>query len=626
MHLSTPLRPRDPNGPLKVIMLGRVSTVHQNVENIAASFRSVEEFLERSYPGPKEIRRLGEQASGMVLDRASILEAQALIESGRWDVVLAEDLSRIYRNPRFQWAFIHECVDNATRLICIADNLDTAEENWETMSHLAAIRHGFFVPDTRRRVRRTATHSFHNGGMTQSVRFGYAKVTREEADQGLHGPKGLRLRRLPECTPIIREMCFRVREGASCDAVADWLRLEGVTPGPKVRNGWTGRTVERLLRDPLLSGLRTFRKVVHQQVLSTGKYRRLPNPAPETHFHPELAHLSKEEHADLLAAMEARSNGRTIPRGSENSLWERPRSRTYWPGQHLLCGICGGRMYRYGKVLKCGNSVPKGPKTCWNHLQVDIAQVHTKVLTWILAILDRHPEARQVVAQAARAAFELQRSKSEGARSGLEKRIKELEKEGGNLARAIAKQEESEFLQKELARVQEALAQARREEREAKQGDQENAAFASCEDFSANLDRVMHLLAKNSFEFADLMRRLLPEFVVEPVQALDRPQIRPRARIRLTLASWCPEGKPPVEAAAILDLFDPPIHVRILGDCRTLKAGDPALTLKQIAAKLNVNHMAVKRALDYAKRMAREGTDDPYRPVRERPANASRWR
>ena len=62
----------------------------------------------------------------------------------------------------------------------------------------AAYRHGMHIPDTRRRVRRTASHAFEHGGMVGKIRYGYRKLTPEEADSGTFGPKGLRLARVPD--------------------------------------------------------------------------------------------------------------------------------------------------------------------------------------------------------------------------------------------------------------------------------------------------------------------------------------------------------------------------------------------------------------------------------------------
>ncbi|MDZ4819683.1 MAG: hypothetical protein SGJ20_11995, partial [Planctomycetota bacterium] len=236
LETAAPLSPRDSAKGLCVLIIGRISTEHQDIENIEASYRYVEAHLRRCYHEPMRIKHLGERASGMLVDRATIREA--------------EDLSRIFRNPRHQYNFVQDAVDSGTRLIAIADNLDTADPNWELMLGAATLRHGLLVSDTRRRVRRTATHSFHRGGMVMKVKYGYRKLTDEEAQSGHFGPPGLMIAKRPECTPVIRQMIDRVHRGEYYIAVCDWLTGEGIeTPPYSKRAGWTGHCVKDLLAD-----------------------------------------------------------------------------------------------------------------------------------------------------------------------------------------------------------------------------------------------------------------------------------------------------------------------------------------------------------------------------------------
>ena len=95
-----PLQPRKP-GPLRVITIGRISTPHQREESIEAMHATVERVLRNVYKGPFVLDKIGEQGSGLILKRPKIMEAMARIEEGRYDVVILEDLSRVYRNPAF---------------------------------------------------------------------------------------------------------------------------------------------------------------------------------------------------------------------------------------------------------------------------------------------------------------------------------------------------------------------------------------------------------------------------------------------------------------------------------------------------------------------------------------------
>ncbi len=95
IRMSDPLQCKDPSGKPFVVAIGRISTPGQNEENIEASYRYIREYLDRIYDGPMEVKLLGEQASGMLTDRATIREAEDLVASGTVDLVIAEDLAAV---------------------------------------------------------------------------------------------------------------------------------------------------------------------------------------------------------------------------------------------------------------------------------------------------------------------------------------------------------------------------------------------------------------------------------------------------------------------------------------------------------------------------------------------------
>lgn len=633
---TVPLSPRSVGGKLNVVAIGRISTVHQDIENIEASYRYVGDYLHRIYQGPMEVKQLGEQASGMLTDRATIREAEDLVAAGKVDLVIAEDLARIYRNPRHQYNFVQDAVDMGTRVICIGDNLDTADENWEVTMGAAALRHGLYIPDTRRRVRRTATHSFHNGGLVQRVKFGYRKLSAEEAASGEFGPKGLRIAKRSKCTPVICQMMDRVMHGAKYAAVADWLNGQGVEPGPYVESGrWTARLVVGLLDDPILSGTRTFRKTIYRPIFRTGKHQAKKNAEPETEHCPELAHLPREEHDALrqeIARRRAAHPSKNVqPRHRPHYV---PRSRTIWPGQSVTCGVCGGFLYYMGKHLKCRNSLPSEHQTCWNHVQVPVELTRSRVVDWLVARLAEIPDGRCLVAEAVWKILEPAVSGRQRQAHDMEREIASLEKQSANLTAAIAEGGQLKALVERLKSVEASLNKVRRTKAvQEKRSKRDRHAVDSAKDVAARLEDHLRSLVSRSYEFADLMRRILPDFAVWPVQALDTGQVRPRANFTLRLAALRKEGEtrdhqradlPDVPGS--LDLFEPPLHIRNLAACVTAWEEHPKLSLKQIAALLGIQHMTVKRALDYSRRMRTLGLSDPYRELHDPPQEASRWR
>lgn len=628
-----PLIPRNPGGPLRVVAIGRVSTIHQDVENIEASHDYVQEYLSRLYRGALEITLLGEQASGMLTDRATIRQAEQLVASGTIDLVIAEDLGRIYRNPRYQYDFVQNAVDVGTRVICIGDHLDTADDNWEVMMGAAALRHGLYIPDTRRRVRRTATHSFHRGGMVQKVRYGYRKLSEDEARSGELGPAGLRITKRPECTEVICAMMDRVLAGQSYAAVADWLNQAVIAAGPYVTSGrWSARLIVELLEDPILSGTRTFRDTICQPVYRTGKHRTSRNGEPETEHYPELAHLSLEQHDRLRQEIVRRRQACLPDHGVAAPRRSGPRSRSLWPGQAMTCGICGALMYYSGRHLKCKNALSSGPRSCWNHVQVPVALTRCRLIAWLMRQVERSPELRVSLEEAVWAILDRQIRGPRRDRETVQQEIRALDRRAAHLAEAIAEGGELKPLVEKLQAVESQLASTHR--RLAEFDQQKDATrLLSKQQFQGHLEEHLHVLIGESYDMADLLRAAIVEWTVQPVQALDSGLVRPRARFVFWpggLAGLSHRGDRQVAEAkkirGVLDLFDPPIYLRHLEQCLAAKRENPRQSPKAIATQLGINHMAVRRALGYAELMQGAGLSSPYRELHEPPAQASRWR
>lgn len=617
LKVQNKLQGRNSGGPLRVLIIGRISTEHQDLENINASFRYVEEYLARVYDGPTEITHLGERASGMLSGRESIRQAEDLIASGAIDVVIAEDLSRIFRNPRHQYNFVQDVVDAETRLICIADNLDTADDSWELMLGAATLRHGLTVSDTRRRVRRTATHSFHHGGMVQKVKFGYRKLTKAEAASGDYGPVGLAIARVAECTPTIQQMMERAKRGDSFVSIAEWLNRELVEPPPYAAGDWNGRLVKDILRDPILKGLRVFRRVLSQPVFKTGHYRRVRNEEPETAHYPELAHIDATEFDQLQEVLDQREASSPRKKGRDHPLYGRPRKRAYWPAQHARCSICGDILYRYdGRYLKCQNATRTATNPCWNHLQVDCDVLRDKLLTPMVRTLIEYPIFRDTIREATLSEFtRLVAHRSAGAAD--RKNLEKLRQQAANLTQAITVGGQIDVLASRLRDISEQIKVAEKATELQNQVPQ-----LVWEKIESGLSDHVVALAAASFEFCDLMNRIGSRLLIQPVQALDTPQIKPKGRLELelvvddTVEAFCFEAY----------LFDLPLHVRHFRECAALRVQKPSRSLKKISDHLGISHMTVKRALKYASLMESEGLDEPYRVLERRPEVASRWK
>ncbi|MCA9091994.1 MAG: recombinase family protein [Planctomycetaceae bacterium] len=612
---------------VRIVLIGRISTTHQNIENIEASFIAPMRVIENEYPGRKSIRKLGEQASGNLADRRTMRELEDLIEARMVDVVVAEDLGRIYRNPRLHYTFIQDAVDREIRVICVNDGLDTAKENWEAILASASVSHGTVIPQTRNRVKRTAENSFNQGGMVLKVKYGYRKLSKEEARSGQFGPVGLRIAKNPDCTPIIAEMVDWAIAGESYQLIAERLNDRQISPGPYVtKQLWTGRLVDEFLHDPILYGKRRFRRTLSKMVFATGRSRRLKNPnSPLQQTYPGLAHISREKFEELHLALESRRipAGRpTKPKGQRG-----PRNITLFPGQLITCGICGGRMYRLDGCLKCCNVIPKGPRTCWNHVQVPTELTIRKVLEKLVSSFDQFPSFRQSFADAVWESYQSQKNKRDRTQNSMESVLNELNRQKQNLLKAIRTGGNLPALVDELKQIESDIeVKSQQFSPKVDDCDLHNLVREEIED---RLLEVLIDLAEHSHEFAALMQRLVTRFNIIPMQGLSSQQVHPRALITLDFSSFLKEASLEGNGYRMefeLDLFIPPLYIVRRSECVRLSVENPKLSYKQIGQSLGINYMIVKRAMDYERQRVESGWQEDYRPLKSCPEKASRWR
>lgn len=112
-----PLSPRS-GGELSVLIIARISTVHQDARSLGDQAAFCEAYVRARYFGPTKFQTIQGRGSGEVLDRRDLLEAEEAVASGTFDLIVVEDLGRVCRRNRAV-AFCEDCEDAATRLIAV---------------------------------------------------------------------------------------------------------------------------------------------------------------------------------------------------------------------------------------------------------------------------------------------------------------------------------------------------------------------------------------------------------------------------------------------------------------------------------------------------------------------------
>ncbi len=241
------LKPR--NGKvLQVMSIARISTLKQDERSLDDQTALYCSILDSQLRIPYELHAIQGRGSGECLNRAEYLEAWTLIESGRFDLVITEDLGRIARRIH-AIQFLELCEDNGTRVIALNDQIDTSQENWRLNAGFAAMRHEMYNADTSKRIRRSLSNRFMNGGVIQFTIYGIIKPDGAKSDSDL--------RKDPEAEPVYDSIFSKLQEGATFAEVADWLNDQGIKTGPYARSDrWNGHMLSRVVFNPILKGIR----------------------------------------------------------------------------------------------------------------------------------------------------------------------------------------------------------------------------------------------------------------------------------------------------------------------------------------------------------------------------------
>ena len=166
---------------LDVLIHTRYSTDEQSQSSIDGQINSCQRFLTANLPRDHRPEQVNveiirePEISGEIADRPGINQVWAGIKTHRWDVILAEESSRLYRHMTFASLFFDTAVDAGIRVICPTDFIDTADEDWPERLHAALGHHGRANHFTRRRIKRAQENRWVSGAAMGPLAIGYRR-------------------------------------------------------------------------------------------------------------------------------------------------------------------------------------------------------------------------------------------------------------------------------------------------------------------------------------------------------------------------------------------------------------------------------------------------------------------
>lgn len=623
-NLDPPLRGR--NGrKLRVIGVARISTEHQDAKSLDDQRALLARWLQEHTDEPFTLRMIESRGSGERLDRKEFRRLKALVRKERIDLVITEDLGRIVRRIQAH-VFCESCEDHGVRLITINDFIDTFKEGWRDLSFFATFRHERYNSDTAKRIRRTLRNRFSQGGVVQTIVYGYIKPPGAKSDDDL--------RKDPAAEAIYDEWFTRLENGAPYQEIADWLNKLGIPTGPYCRSKtWDCKMVGRVTSNPILKGVRQRNRKISKRVNRTGRAKAVNAPAEERleRHCPHLAFIEPSRY-DRVRRLLAERNGKYKPGGdNDDPRAGRPKKRTIWPGQHVYCGICNG-LFRYGGHGQNDHLLCRGAYEyrCWNSVTVDGPLASRKLTAAILAEIESLPEFDDELHRLVREELERKSSTRMVRIAALQREEDAVARLIDNIVRFIREGTVSASLGSELNRLERQRADLAAQRQAIADEPVVAMELPAIDDIKRLACESLERQADEPYEFARLMRRLIPRITVWPFRLCDGGPVVLRAYFVLNLAGLLPiaqrhtEVRDHLSTELVVDLFDPPQRAAFRQQVVALRR--QGLTEQAVAKQLGITTTAAQRAAMLDRLMQQHGLDDPYVAVNEPPEDLGKMR
>jgi hypothetical protein len=584
------------------------------------------------YSGPAEFVKISEtKAKGERLDRPELQHIEQWFRSGKLDLCILDDLSRLVRGGEAA-KLLGVAVDNGVRVICINDGIDTAIPGWEEHALSTSSENVAHNEHTSRRGKQKPMNRFKKYGFTAArpivgyiVPAGVTSFDNWQKDESL--------------AKWIVEGANYLRRTLNATATADWLNANKVPTGRMCRKPtWDGKMVRRFYSNTLLMGKPQRGKMHTQKHHETGRRRSVKNPkGPNYYDAPHLAFFDEEFFRELNSALDQKNACYAHAKSEGHaSSPRRSRKRTHFPGQHARCLYCG-RLFLWGGNGITGHLMCGGSREwrCWNSIGFDGAIAAKRVGEEILASLDAvqgfHEQFANMVGLAQSQGRDLDREWAD-----LRRREQKYRSEYDNLKKALREFGEKPIVLEQINELEIEEKNLLRERQRLDYASQTRLdlplTFAEVRE---HLQIEFQRLAGDSFDFGDLLRALVPEFQVFLVQLIDGGAPLPMAKIKLNLCGHLPDhAHVPgladlVSCEKIVPLFEhPPKHELIRAQVVEMRSSTEKLSIKKIASRIApaTSAKVVGDALKLQQRMQDLGVASPYRTLHEPPANFPKLR
>lgn len=609
---------------LKVIRIARISTPNQDELSLEDQLALLEQYVKWMYDGPVEYSDLATQGSGEELDREELKQLEELIETGRYDLVICEDLGRICR--RLHAIIICElCEDSDTRLIAINDRVDTSDEGWRDGAFISSWHHERSNKDTSNRIKRSLRNRFLNGAIL--VDPGPLYVVPEHAKHIDDVSKN------PEAIELVEKIISMLEQGSCYSEIADWLNeIHFPVGGQSKKSQWNGKLLKERFLDTRLKGVEEWNNKKSVRNNKSGS-RRSKDAETEEILRRKVPHLAyiKVERFDRLKKLltEKNKRSRRTDERSSDPLRRKAKKRTPFPGQSLNCGICG-RMFVFGGHGQKQHLMCDGARQyhCWNGITVDGPLAAQKISEAILNEYESLPEFDHCFLKLVNEEADKADKFRQNELSLLKQDLRKCEREIENYLQFIATGS-SNAVREKLATVENLRLELLKKVQALESTPSDRIEIPSVEELKSLAFDELKKGISFSWEFNKALRRIIPKIVVFPYRLIDGGRIVFRAKFHVQLGGLLTNQrtneslKIPLTRELTVDLFNPPQREAYRNEVTSLRE---FLIEKDVAKQLGITITAASRAYSLQKKMDDLGVVDPYQPVTEPPEDFTKLR